>query len=252
MALLRWPDEVFYRRLMSIVDDYGRTEANPQLLRSRCYPLQTDAVRTADISRWLAACQKAGLILGYVVQGKQYLEVINFGQQQRSPSKWPAPCAPDSKCLQPIADAHVFEGVVVSVDEDEKKAPRKRSAAPECPSDVDAQVWEDWLTLRRKKSAPVTATVLDGARSESVKAGMTLEAFLRVWCRRGSQGLEADWLKPNERDGALTFRERDTANLAARYDEMTGGLVSAKPATPITRRNDALQEVFDAPRLIAR
>lgn len=28
---------------------------------------------------------------------------------------------------------------------------------------------------------------------------MTLDAFLRVWCARGSQGLQADWLKPNER-----------------------------------------------------
>ena len=63
VAALAWPEEVFYRRLMSIVDDYGRTEANAQLLRSRCYPLQTDQVRAADIARWMAACQKAGVIL---------------------------------------------------------------------------------------------------------------------------------------------------------------------------------------------
>ncbi len=27
---------------------------------------------------------------------------------------------------------------------------------------------------------------------------MPLDAFLQVWCMRGSQGLQADWLKPQE------------------------------------------------------
>jgi uncharacterized protein YdaU (DUF1376 family) len=86
------------------------------------------------------------------------------------------------------------------------EAPRKRStpAAIECPADVDQQTWADWLALRKAKRAPVTETVVCGARSESVKAGMTLDAFLQVWCRRGSQGLEAGWLKPNERVAAAT------------------------------------------------
>jgi hypothetical protein len=114
VALLSWPEEVFYRRLQSVVDDYGRYEANPQLLRSRCYPLQTDDVRVTDISRWMAACQKAGLILCYADQGKQYLEVLNFGQQQRSASKYPAP---DSKCYQALADAHLGVSVFGGVSE---------------------------------------------------------------------------------------------------------------------------------------
>ena len=66
------------------------------------------------------------------------------------------------------------------------------------PGDVDPQTWADFIALRNKKRAPVTATVINGARQESSKAGMTLEAFLQVWCRRGSQGLEASWLKPDE------------------------------------------------------
>jgi hypothetical protein len=67
------------------------------------------------------------------------------------------------------------------------------------PPEVPEQVWADWLTLRKSKRAPVTQTTLDGAVSEAAKAGMTLEAFLRVWCRRGSQGLEAAWLTAGER-----------------------------------------------------
>jgi hypothetical protein len=64
---------------------------------------------------------------------------------------------------------------------------------------VDPQTWADWLALRKAKRAPVTATVVDGAKAEAGKAGLSLDAFLRVWCSRGSQGLQAEWLKPNER-----------------------------------------------------
>jgi len=75
----------------------------------------------------------------------------------------------------------------------------KRAKALPRPEDVAEQTWADWLQLRKTKKAPVTATVLDGARAEAGKAGLTLERFLAIWCTRGSQGLQADWLKPHER-----------------------------------------------------
>jgi hypothetical protein len=78
---------------------------------------------------------------------------------------------------------------------------RKRAAGPACPDDVDPQVWSDWLALRKAKRAPVTETTVGSARAEAEKAGLSFEAFLRVWCARGSQGLQADWLKPHERGG---------------------------------------------------
>ncbi len=109
---LGFPEEVFYRRLMSIVDDYGRHEASLPILRAKLYPLQVDTVRVADITRWMAACQKAGVIALYaypspaasprwisadetaglsVYDGKPYLEMVNFGQQIRAKSKCPPP-----------------------------------------------------------------------------------------------------------------------------------------------------------------
>lgn len=89
-----------------------------------------------------------------------------------------------------------------------EKKPRAARTPPTpaqpCPPDVDAQVWTDWLSLRRGKKAAVTYTVIEGARTEAKKAGMTFEAFLRIWCRRGSQGLESDWIKPHERGSPPT------------------------------------------------
>lgn len=112
IASLGWAEEVLYRRLMSIVDDYGRHEANPKLLRSKCYPMQIDDVTVIQVSSWLTACQKAGVLVVYQSEGKMYLQINNFGQQQRSASKCPAP---DINCSQVLESAHL--GVVVSVVE---------------------------------------------------------------------------------------------------------------------------------------
>lgn len=102
-------------------------------------------------------------------------------------------------------------------DSGEKKRARKRATPPPTrPPDVAERVWSDWLRLRDAKRAPVTETVVAEAVREAGKAGMTLEAFLSVWCSRGSQGLQADWLKPNERHGsALSFQDRSDAVFGA-------------------------------------
>jgi hypothetical protein len=84
--------EVFYRRLHSVVDDYGRFSAHPSLVRAALYPLRLDKITDEDVSGYLAACASAGLIRLYRVDGKAYLEVLNFRQKTRAKrSKYPAP-----------------------------------------------------------------------------------------------------------------------------------------------------------------
>ena len=197
VASLDWAAEVFYRRLHSVVDDYGRHEAGHQLLRAKCYPLQTDSVRVADIARWMAACQKSGLILVYGANGKQYLEVCDFGQQTRTASKCPPPpsgdghCTPllaiDSKCSQVPAIAHldVFEDVVVY--EEKKSAPpaappatRAEKKATRLPDDwVLPDDWRDWAKGERPD--------LDIAKQA--------DQFADYWrAKPGKDGRKLDWL----------------------------------------------------------
>src|SRR5678815_3314811 len=57
--------EVFYRRLLNKVDDYGLYDARPSILRSSLYPLRVNKVSEAACLRWLAICEKAGLIVLY-------------------------------------------------------------------------------------------------------------------------------------------------------------------------------------------
>lgn len=108
------PAEVFYRRVMSVVDDYGRFDGRPGLLRVSCFPLRVDAVREADISRWITECVMAGLIALYAVDGKNYLELQDFKQQQRAKSKYPPP-----------SDGQMLD----TCEADAKQAPSKRLAS---------------------------------------------------------------------------------------------------------------------------
>lgn len=96
-----------------------------------------------------------------------------------------------------------------------KATTKKSASALPCPDDVDPQTWADWLALRKAKRAPVTETVLRGARTEAGLAGMPLEKFLRIWCSRGSQGLQAEWLKPHERPGTPSTQQHQSKTLSA-------------------------------------
>lgn len=81
---------------------------------------------------------------------------------------------------------------------------KKKTTSVVCPPDVEQQIWDDWKQLRKAKNAPVTETVVNSARKEAAKANMAFQDFLSVWCARGSQGLQADWLKPDERNLSKT------------------------------------------------
>jgi len=81
---------------------------------------------------------------------------------------------------------------------------KERATSVACPPDVDQQIWDDWKQLRKAKKAPVTETVVSSARQEASKANMSFSNFLTVWCARGSQGLQAEWLKPEEKNLSKT------------------------------------------------
>lgn len=96
--------ELFYRRLMSIADDYGRYACDVPVLLSRCYPRRPTWADEETVSLWIEECREVGLILVYEVQNRKYLEICDFRQQLRAKdSKCPAPAQQMlSRC---VADA---------------------------------------------------------------------------------------------------------------------------------------------------
>lgn len=129
------PAEVFYRRLLSKVDDHGLYDARPSILRASLFPLRIDRVREADCTRWMAACQKAGLIALYSHAGNPYLKVMNTRWVARSEPKYPQPPTDVNSCAQVKTDVPVVVGVVedvVVVD-----TPRKRGKPSKVPMPED-------------------------------------------------------------------------------------------------------------------
>lgn len=138
VAKLDFAAEVFYRRLMSVVDDYGRYFAQPMLLRASCFPLHLDRVTDQDIERWLAAAQDAMLVEVYSAQGKWCLQLLDFRQQVRAKqSKFPShdehvlsECAASATHKQ--ASAHlVVDGCEDGCEgEGDPPAPARKGANP--------------------------------------------------------------------------------------------------------------------------
>ena len=73
--------------------------------------------------------------------------------------------------------------------------PINNNRSPAKPEDVNEEVWTDWLSLRRVKKAPVTATALTRLRAEATKAGLSLQDALTQCVANGWQGFEAEWIK---------------------------------------------------------
>jgi hypothetical protein len=62
------------------------------------------------------------------------------------------------------------------------------------PDDLTAEVWTDFLTLRKAKKAPVTETALKGIRTEAAKAGIDFQNAIEIMVTRGWTGFKADWI----------------------------------------------------------
>jgi len=201
---------LLFAGIWTICDREGRLEDRPKKIRAEVLPYDL-----CDADEMLQSLHEAGFIKRYTAGGKSVIQVLAWAEHQNphmkeAASTLPAPdehqtstvLAPDEE--QPLPEraglipSSLIPDSLIS-DSKEEKSPRKRELALPCPEDVDEQVWKDWVQLRKGKRATVSLTAVDGARDEAAKAGMTLEAFLRIWCARGSQGLQADWLKPHER-----------------------------------------------------
>ena len=119
--------EVFYVHLILKADDFGRFDARVPVLRSYLFPLRP-MIRDTDMSRWIAECEKAGLIAVHGTANKRYIEVKQFNQRIRADkSKFPDPERDDghmtvtcqSNDRQPQASV-VCDCVVDCVCEDEE------------------------------------------------------------------------------------------------------------------------------------
>ena len=104
--------------LITYVDDYGRGDARPAIIKGNCFPLR-ERITNRDIEAALKALAGIGCVGLYEVDGKPYLYFPHWESHQsirNKKSKFPAPestCgklqAIESNCNQLQADAPVIQ-----------------------------------------------------------------------------------------------------------------------------------------------
>lgn len=197
VASLNWGEEVFYRRLMSVVDDFGRYYATPMLLRAACYPLQLNKVSDSDIEKWIAGCATAALVRVYPASdGKRYIELLDFRQRVRaSVSKFPQPpdaCQTDDGQVSDKCPSYARLDVDVDVDD---ITHRKRRSVIAKPEDVEQLAWDSWLAVRKaKRATTVSELVIASMRREAAKAGFSLNDAVVKCVERNWVAFESSWV----------------------------------------------------------
>lgn len=155
-------EERFFTRLIMKVDDFGVFHADTRLLKSYLFPLLPD-IRETDISRWLAACEKAGLVRCYVDdKGRKYLQILNFKQRMRQQvAKFPQPAGfvtgeflPDDSQMTdncPATDSDL------PLEEETKPntKPKKKEERP--PSEEVSWIFSYWQSALNHPTAKLTA-----------------------------------------------------------------------------------------------
>ena len=239
---------LLFAGMWTIADRSGRLEDRPKKIKAEVLPYDN-----CDAESFLAQLAERGFILRYEAVGKRFIQILAWGKHQNphckeAASTIPAPdghvdeheeeqgkhgastvqaqveqsplperagLIPDSLNLIPDSSP-----LIPKVEDAKPRAPR--STPLQKPDDVSPQVWADWCQLRKAKKATVSETVLKEARAEAAKAGLTLERFLTIWCARGSQGLQADWLKPSERAPHPTLQPGQVSESTAEAARLLG------------------------------
>lgn len=192
--------------LLSLCDN-----ANDQ---GECYPSMATIAKRCGMSERAAQghvveLQKVGILSRVERHGRSTLYTINPRRictpAESAPPQilhpTPADSAPHPAESAPSVPAESAPITIIepSLNHQYKHQPAKsRSSSIKADifkvDDVDADVWQDFVALRKAKKALLTKTAVDGIRAEAAKAGLTLEAALRVCCERGWAGFKAGWL----------------------------------------------------------
>lgn len=207
--------EVFYRRLLSVVDDFGRFDGRMSMILAACYPLRITGkgrVTETALAALLDECRAAGLVVLYSVASKSFIEVCDFRQQVRAKSsKYPDPVPTTGACnasatqvlRKCAASAHLDGDVVVVVSEGVVGDDARASAPTEPPSGVTLETWNAWKRHRGKKLTPDALRLQTKHLGQWAAEGHNPNEIVERAVMNGWQGLHPpDKKQPQQRERA--------------------------------------------------
>ncbi|QNB45859.1 hypothetical protein BR63_05735 [Thermanaerosceptrum fracticalcis] len=111
-------EEVFFYRLITKCDDFGRFDARPQVLRAMCFPWKVDQISIETIEKWLQSLVRENLIVLYTFEGKPYLEMVTWRDHQQvraTKSKYPGPDDEGSQLISIDINGNQEKAVVTDI-----------------------------------------------------------------------------------------------------------------------------------------
>lgn len=141
----------------------------------------------SSVRRFLVRLEKVKKAVQLPTQSGTILTIVNWAKYQGCDTA--SDTASDTAATQP---RHTQE-------EGKERKEEKKGRAVARPDGVSDAVWNDFLSLRRAKRAPLTETALAAITKEAGKAGWKLEEALTECVTRGWQGFKAEWIKREAR-----------------------------------------------------
>ena len=211
---------LLFAGLWTVADREGRLEDRPNKLRAAVLPYDR-----ADGEKLIAQLAERGFLVRYEIEGRRYLQIVNFTQHQR-----PHPKEPDSEIPAPLESESRDRTMTSRVEGESLHGETGTSRA--LPSEISSPSGDIDIPTRARK--PRATQVDDGfieemvARHSDIPAdrvreeiadalGHTaagkrtdLRAYVRVWLSRTS------WTAPQGRNG------RQPATYASAHGQARG------------------------------
>ena len=190
-------ENLFYRLLVT-VDDFGRFDARPAMIKANCFPIK-DSVSINKCKDLLYELETNELITVYVVSGKNILQMSKWDNVPRAKeSKYPAPV---DKRIQVHTDVYKSH-TDAPLTETETKTKTETKTPPD---GVSQLVWDSFVQQRKSKKAQVTDLVIDGIKKQADIAGWSLEDALNEVVVRNWQSFKAEWVAKPENKADQVF-----------------------------------------------
>jgi len=92
----------------------------------------------------------------------------------------------------------------VQLNKKQETLNKKQETNIKRPRNVSKKTWDDFLTHRKNKKAPLTETALIGIKNEVKKTSISLEDALVMCQARGWQSFKSDWINKEQKSFATT------------------------------------------------
>lgn len=152
---------LFYRLLVN-VDDFGRLDARPAVIRSRCFPLK-DTLTNKDTDNLLLELRDCGLIILYKINGCIYLQLDKWDNIPRAKeSKCPSHHDEGSQAHTTVCNGNTVLPVTVTVTVTEtvkpkhKPEPKTGVNAIAIPDWIPTETWLEFVESRKANKKPLT------------------------------------------------------------------------------------------------